>query len=89
MLFFLNIYLSFSIPSSIHDLTRFDLFRIDPFSKDSNNLSSQVPCTSYTPSHVLPLFPLHHIQRVVSTSSAGTCTLLSRKPEAPSSPMVP
>ena len=79
----------FSISSSFHDLTRSDLIRIDPFSKDYNNLSSQVPSTSDTPSHVLPPFPLHHTQRVVTNSSTGTDTLLSRTPEAPSSPMVP
>ena len=79
----------FSIPSSVHDLTRYDLIRNDPFSKDSNDLSSQVPSTLDTPSHVLPPFPLHHTQRVVANSSAGTNTLLSRTPEALSSPMVP
>ena len=77
----------FSISCSIHDLTRSDLIRIDPFSKD-NNLSSQVPSTLDSPSHVLPPFPLHHTQRVVTNSSAGTDTLLSRTLEAPSSPMV-
>ena len=50
----------FSIPSSIHDLTRFNLIRIDPFYEDSNNLSSQVPSTLDTLSHILPHFPLHH-----------------------------
>ena len=50
----------FSIPSSIHDLTRSDLIRIDPFYEDSNNLSSQVPSTLDTLSHILPHFPLHH-----------------------------
>ena len=79
----------FSIPSSIHDLTRYDLIRNDPFSKDSNDFSSQVPSTSNTPSHVLPPFPLHHTQRVASNSSAGTNTLLSRTLETLSSPMVP
>ena len=79
----------FSIPSSIHDLTRSNLIHIGPFSKDSNNLSSQVLSTSDTPSHVLPPFPLPHTQRVVTNSSIGTETLLFRTPEAPSSPMVP
>ena len=78
----------FSIPSSIHDLTRSNILCIDPFYEDSNNLSSQVPSTSYTPSHVLSP-PLHHIQRVITNSSIGTNTFLSRTPEAPSSPMVP
>ena len=72
---------SFSISSSIHDLTRYDLLRIDPFYEDSNNLSSQVPSATYTPSH--------HIQRVVTNSSACTDTLLFGTPKAPSSPIVP
>ena len=79
----------FSIPSSIHDFTRFDLIHIDPFSKDSNNFSSQVLSTLDTPSHVLPLFLLHHTQRVLTNSFVGTYTLLSRTTEASSSPMVP
>ena len=57
----------FSIPSTTHTLTRSDLIRIDPFSEDSDSLSSQVPSTDH---------------------SAGTDTLLSSTPEAPSSPMV-
>ena len=60
----------FYIPSSIHDLTRSDLICIDPFSKDYNNLSSQVPNTSDTLYYVLPYFPLHHTQRVVTNSFA-------------------
>ena len=79
----------FSIPSSIHDFTRSNLIHIIPFSEDSNNLSSQVPSTSDTLSHVLHHFPLHHIQHVVTNSSIGTDTLLSKTPEALSSPMVP
>ena len=79
----------FSIPSSIHDLTRSDLIRIDPFSEDSNNLSSQVPSTLDIPSHFLPHFPLYHTQRVVTNSSIGTNTLIFGTPKAPSSPMVP
>ena len=79
----------FSIPTSIHDLTRSDLLHIDPFFEDCSNLSSQVSSTSYTPSHVLPPSPLHHIQRVITNSSTGTGTLLCGTPEAPSSPMVP
>ena len=46
----------FSISSSIHDLTRSDLLHIDPLFEDSNNLSSQVPHTLDTPSHVLKTF---------------------------------
>ena len=74
---------------SIHDLTRYDLIRIVSFSNDSNNLSSQVPSTSYTPSHVLPHFPLHHTQHVVTNSFASTDTFPSRTLESPSSPTVP
>ena len=79
----------FFIPSSFHDLNRSDLIRIDPFYEDSNNLTSQVPSTSNTPSHVFPHFPLHHTQRVITNSFAGTYTLLSGTLEAPSSPMFP
>jgi hypothetical protein len=56
-------------------LTRPDLIRIDPFSEDSNSLSSLVPSTSKTPPHVRPI----HIDHCV-----GTDTLLSSTPEAPS-----
>ena len=52
-------------------------------------MSSQVPSTSNTLSHVLPPFPLHHTQCVVTNSSIGTNALLSRTPKALSSPMVP
>ena len=79
----------FSIPSSIYDLTRSDLIRIDPFYEDFNNLSSQVPSTLDTPSHVLLPFPLHHTQCVVTNCFAGTNTLLSRTLEALCSPIVP
>ncbi|KAF8379212.1 hypothetical protein HHK36_028642 [Tetracentron sinense] len=78
----------FSIPSTTHALTRSDLVRIDPFSEDSDSLSSQVPSTSNTPSHVLPPLPLHYTRRIRTDHSAGTDTLLSGTPEAPSSPMV-
>ena len=50
----------FYIPFSTHDLTRSDLIRIDPFSKDSGSLSSQVPNTLDSASHVLPHIPLHY-----------------------------
>ena len=70
-------------------MTRSDLIRINPFSEDSNNLSSQVPSTSDTPSHVLPCFPLHQTQRVVTNGSVSTDTLLSKTHEALSSHMVP
>ena len=79
----------FSIPSSIHDLTRSNLLHIDPFFEDCSNLSSQVSSTSDAPSHVLPPSPLHHIQRVITNSSIGIDTLLYGTPKAPSSPMVP
>ncbi|KAF8401431.1 hypothetical protein HHK36_012370 [Tetracentron sinense] len=65
-----------------------DLVRIDHFSEDSDSLSSQVPSTSNTPSHVLPPLPLHYTRRIHTDHSAGTDTLLYGTPEAPSSPMV-
>jgi hypothetical protein len=64
----------FFIPSTTHNLTRPDIIRIDLFFEDSNNISSQVPSTSYTLSHVRPICT-HH--------PAGTDTLLSGTPEAP------
>ena len=88
MVFFLNIYISFSIPFSTHDLIRFDLICFDPFSKDSNSLSSQVPNTLDSPSHVLHHFPLHYTRRVRASNSASIDTLFSRTPDAPSSHMV-
>jgi len=63
----------FSIPSTTHTLTRFDIIRIDPFSKDSISLSSQVPSTSDTPFHVRSICTHHPI---------GTDTLLSHTLEA-------
>ena len=78
----------FSIPSTTHALIRFDLIHIDPFSKDSHSLSSQVPSTSNTPSHVLPMLPLHYTRWIRTDHSAGTNTLLFGTPKAPSSPMV-
>ena len=76
----------FSIPSSTHDLTRSDLIRIDSFIEDSDSLSSQVPNTLDSPSHVLSHFPLHYTQSVRASSFAGINTLLSRTPATPSFP---
>jgi len=56
-------------------LTRSDSIRINPFfSEDSGSLSSQVPSTSGTPSHVRSIYT-HH--------PAGIDTLLSGTPEVP------
>jgi len=63
----------FSIPSTIHTLTRPNLIRIDLFSEDSDSLSSQVPSTSDTPIHVQP---------ICTYNSAGIDTLFSSTPEA-------
>ncbi|KAF8390161.1 hypothetical protein HHK36_024683 [Tetracentron sinense] len=65
-----------------------DETEVNPFSEDSDSLSSQVPSTSNTPSHVLPPLPLHYTRRIRTDHSAGTDTLLFGTPEAPSSPMV-
>ena len=46
----------FSISSITHNLTRPDLIRIDPFFKDSDILSSQVPSTSNTSLHGQPIY---------------------------------
>jgi len=70
----------FSIPSTTHGLIRFDIIRIDHFSKNFDSLSYQVPSTSNIPPHVRPI----HINH-----SAGTDTLLSSTQEAPFSYMVP
>ena len=50
----------FSIPYATHDLARSNLIRMDPFSKDYDSLSSQVPNTLDSPSHILPRFSLHY-----------------------------
>ena len=50
----------FSIPSTTHDLIRSNLIHIDPLFWDSNSLSSHVPNTLDSPSHVIPHFPLHY-----------------------------
>ena len=76
----------FSIPSATHDLTRYDLIRIDNFSKDSDSLSFQVPNTLDSPSHVLPHFL--YIMLVHASSSTSIDTLLSRTLDDSSSPMV-
>jgi hypothetical protein len=73
MLSFSSIYLFFSISSTTHNLTRPDLICIDPFSEDSDSLSSQVPSTSNT---------LFHVQLICTHNSASTDTLLSSTPEA-------
>jgi len=70
----------FFIPSTTHYLTRPDIIRIDPFSEDSDNISSQVPSTSDTLSHVRPICTHHPV---------GTDTLLFSTPEAPFSSTAP
>jgi hypothetical protein len=70
----------FSIPSTTHSLTRLDIIRIDPFSEDSDSLSSQVPSTSDTHFHALPIYT-HHL--------VATNTLLFGIPEAPFSSTTP
>jgi len=64
----------FFIPSTTHSLTRPDIICIDPFSEDSDSLSSQVPSTSDTHSHVLLIYTYH---------SATTNILLFGTLEAP------
>ena len=78
----------FSIPFATHDLTTYDLICIDHNFEDSDGLSSPVPNTSNSLSLVLPHFPLHYNRRVRASSAAGTDTLLSGTPEAPSSTVV-
>jgi len=70
----------FSIPSTTHNLTRPDIIRINPFLEDSDNISSQVPSTSNTISHVQPICT-HH--------PTSTNTLLSSTPEAQFSSTAP
>jgi hypothetical protein len=79
MLSFLSIYLFF-IPFTTHSLTRPYIIPINPFSKDSDSLSSCVPSTLDTPSHVRP---------ICTHQSAGTDTLLSSTFEAPFSSTAP
>ena len=83
----------FSIPTSTHDMTKSDLIRIDPFSDDTDNLSSPVPCTTDTdspsvssPSIPITPFPLHYSRRFRTITSADTGTSLIDPPatQAPS-----
>jgi histone deacetylase 1/2 len=60
----------FSIPSTTYSLTRSDLIWIDPFSKNFDRLSSQVPSTSDTPPHVRPI--CIHCSTGTDTSLSGT-----------------
>ena len=69
----------FFILSTIYSLTRSDLIHINLFSEDYDSLSSQVPSTSNTSSHVRPILIDH---------SAYTDTLLSRTLETPFSSIV-
>ena len=78
--FFLEHIPFFSIPSTTHNLTKPDIIRINLFFEDSNNISSHVPSTSDTLSHVRPIYT-HY--------PAGTDTLLSSTPEAPFSSIAP
>jgi len=79
----------FSILSITHSLTRFDLIRIDPFFKDSDNLSSRVSSTSILIFMFLPPLPLHSTRPICTDHSAGIATLLSGTPEALFTSMVP
>ncbi|TXG54110.1 hypothetical protein EZV62_019366 [Acer yangbiense] len=83
----------FSIPTSTRDMTKSDLICIDPFSDDTNSLSSPVPCTTDTDPHsvsspFVPItpFPLHYSRRSRTVTSADTGTPLSDPPttQAPS-----
>jgi len=72
MLFFYFLYIPFfSILSTTHSLTRSDLIHIDPFSKNSDSLSSQVPSTSNTPPYVWSI----HIDHSVGTDTLFSDTL--------------
>jgi hypothetical protein len=70
----------FSISFITHSLTRPNLIRIDPFSKDYDSLSSYVPSTSDTSPNVRP---------ICTHQFAGTDTLLFRTLEAPFSSTTP
>ena len=79
----------FSIPSTTHDMTMYDLIRTNPFSEDSNNFH-----LGFLVLHIalLMLFLIvlsHHTQHVVTNSFEGTNTFLFRASETPSSLMVP
>ena len=69
----------FYIPSTTHNLTIL-IIHINPFLKDFDNISSYVPSTSNTISHVRSICT-HH--------PTGTDTLLSSTPESPFSSTTP
>ncbi|TXG60844.1 hypothetical protein EZV62_012207 [Acer yangbiense] len=78
----------FSILTSTHDMTKSDLIRIDPFSDDTDSLSSSVPCTRDTNSPSIPIthFPLHYSRRSRTDTSANTGTSLSDASDASDAP---
>ena len=78
----------FSIPFATHDLTRSDFICIDNFSEDFYSLSSQVPNTSDSPSHVLPHFSFTYTRCVHASNFVGVDTLLFETPNVSSSPIV-
>ncbi|KAK0597641.1 hypothetical protein LWI29_027189 [Acer saccharum] len=72
---------------STHDTTKSDLIRIDPFSDDTDSLSSPVPYTTDTDPHSvsspfvpITLFPLHYSRRSRTVTSVNTGTPISNPP---------
>ena len=79
----------FSIPSTTHNLTRPDIIRIDPFSENSASLSSQVPSTFNTPSHVHSVSTHHFTGTNTLLSSTSEPQFSSTAPQASSEIMNP
>jgi hypothetical protein len=79
----------FSIPSTTHNLTRPDIIHIDPFFEDSDNISSQVPSTSDTFSHVRPICTHHPTSTDILFSSTPEAPFSSTAPQASSEIMDP
>ena len=71
----------FSISSITHNLTRPDLIRIDPFFKDSDILSSQVPSTSNTSLHGQPIYTHNFASIDTLLSSTLEASFLSISPQ--------
>ena len=80
----------FSIPDTIHNLTKSDLIHIDPFSDPTDSLSPQVPSTTNSDSSIAPIiyFPFHYSHRVRIVSSGDTGTLQYGALDNPTPPIV-
>ena len=74
----------FYIPSTTHGLTKLDIIRIDPFSKDFDSLSSQVLITSDAPFHVRSICTHYSVDTDTLLSDTLVAPFLSTSPQASS-----